>query len=131
MNDWQKILVYSQKSASQAKVRQAYEHYRKNMKIPVRCDRKKCEFYRKPLVWNGRPFKPILNHKSGNRKDNNPYNLELLCPICDSQEIRTRGGANKGRIRNEDEHGYERLERDGSGMIVVDPWPEFSPFGDK
>ena len=131
MNEWKKILVYSSKMVSQAKVRQAYEFFRNEMKMPERCDRKKCEFFKKPLVWNGKPFKPILNHKSGNRKDNNPYNLEFLCPICDSQETKTRGGANKGRIKNVDECGYERQERDGSGMIVVDPWPEFSPYGEK
>src|SRR6476660_3941888 len=41
--------------------------------------------YTAPLVWNGRPFNPFLDHKNGNNSDNRPENLRYLCPNCDSQ----------------------------------------------
>jgi hypothetical protein len=54
-------------------------------------------FTRFPWVWNGKPLKPILDHKEGNNTDNYPNMLRLLCPNCESQ-LDTRGGRNKGRI---------------------------------
>ena len=49
-------------------------------------------------MWNGKPLKLILDHKNGVNSGDRFKNLRLLCPNCDSQNIETRGGANKGRV---------------------------------
>jgi hypothetical protein len=49
-------------------------------------------------MWNGKAFKPILDHTNGNNSDNRSENLRFLCPNSDSQLESTRGGANRGRI---------------------------------
>jgi hypothetical protein len=49
-------------------------------------------------MWNGRRLPLILDHASGNARDNRVENLRLLCPNCDSQNDETRGGANAGRV---------------------------------
>jgi 5-methylcytosine-specific restriction endonuclease McrA len=41
----------------------------------------------------------MLDHISGNPRDNSPENLRFLCPNCDSQNHETKGGANAGRIK--------------------------------
>jgi hypothetical protein len=69
-------------------------------------------FYSQPLVWNGRPLRPILDHKNGNRLDNSPENLRYLCPPCESQ-LETRGGGNKGRLSLTTETSYTLKSRDG------------------
>jgi hypothetical protein len=65
-----------------------------------------CRFWDAELFWNGRPLPLILDHISGNSRDNSPQNLQLLCPNCDSQQ-ETRGGRNIGRIQNESSGAYE------------------------
>jgi hypothetical protein len=75
---------------------------------PERCDNKQCRFYTEPLVWNGKPLKPILNHKNGVKGDDRPENLEFLCPNCDAQQT-TRGGGNKGRVEMA-EGGFAMIE---------------------
>lgn len=67
--------------------------------LPIRCDRPECRFHHEPLIWNNQPFDPIVDHKDGVHGDNRPKNLQLLCPICDSQQKETRGGANRGKVR--------------------------------
>jgi hypothetical protein len=66
--------------------------------MPIRCDNPQRHFHTAPLVLNGEPFKPILDHNNDNNSDNRPENLQLLCPNCDAQ-LSTRGGGNKGRIK--------------------------------
>jgi hypothetical protein len=68
-----------------------------NPLLPERCDHHTCCFHTEPLVWNGEPLKPILEHHHGVNTDNRPENLQLLGPHGDSLHHATRGGANKGR----------------------------------
>src|SRR4029079_19492729 len=84
---------------SSALVWQAYMRWRtrQHPPQPERCDNPACRFHIEPLIWNGKPFKPILDHANGVNTDNRAKNLRLLCPMCDSQ-VSTRGGANKGRV---------------------------------
>lgn len=49
-----------------------------------------------PPLWRGRPLVLILDHINGDRSDNRPENLRLLCPNCNSQQ-ETFAGKNKGR----------------------------------
>ncbi len=46
---------------------------------PHQCE--KCKKKR----WNGQPIPLDLHHKNGNRQDNRPLNIELLCPNCHAQ----------------------------------------------
>jgi hypothetical protein len=64
-------------------------------------------------VWNGKSLPLILDHREGNRFDNTPANLRLLCPNCDAQ-LTTRGGANRGRVVEVVEGGYTLRNADGS-----------------
>lgn len=94
------VLRYSDgKRKSPTIVRRMYMRWRARQvpPLPERCDNPACRFHTEPLVWNGQPFKPILDHHNGVNTDNRSKNLRLLCPICDSQ-LSTRGGANKGRV---------------------------------
>ena len=80
-----------------------------------RCDNKQCIFHSSPMIWNSKGLKPILDHVSGNSRDNSPENLRLLCPHCDSQNHETKGGANAGRIKRINSKGsYQVNNRDGS-----------------
>jgi hypothetical protein len=94
------VLRYSDgKRKSSTIVRRMYMRWRarQDPPLPERCDNSGCRFHTDPLVWNGRPFNPILDHENGVNTDNRAKNLRLLCPLCDSQ-LSTRGGANKGRV---------------------------------
>jgi hypothetical protein len=105
-------LVYSKTPAYQSRVRRAYADWRKREGLPRRCDNERCRFHRGRMVWNGRTLPLILDHVQGNRCDNRPSMLQLLCPNCDAQ-LETRGGANKGRVRPGN-HGYVIASRDGT-----------------
>ena len=107
------VLRYRQMGPSRATVRRYYLRWRQeqNPPLPIRCDNPACRFHTEPLIWNGKPLKPILDHKEGNNTDNRPEMLQLLCPSCDSQQP-TRGGANKGRIEKS-EGGFAKVSKDG------------------
>jgi hypothetical protein len=111
-----KVLRYTQEERSQSTVRRHYLRWRDEHNLPVRCDNPDCVFYSNPLVWNGQPLKPILDHKDGNNSDNRPEMLQLLCPNCDSQ-LPTRGGSNKGRIEKSD--GGFAVIREGKRHYVL------------
>jgi hypothetical protein len=114
-----RVLTYQQDRAHQSTVRRHFIEWRqqKNPPIPAeRCDNEACWFYTEPLVWNGEPFKPILDHKNGVNSDNRPENLQFLCPNCDSQQ-KTRGGGNKGRV--EKSEGGFALVQDGIRDYVL------------
>jgi len=53
----------------------------------------------------------VLDHKNGNSRDNDVENLRYLCPNCESQ-LDTRGGANKGRVQNRTDTGYELYDKE-------------------
>jgi hypothetical protein len=89
--------------------------------IPTRCDNPECTFHAGPLLWNGKPLALVLDHVNGNNTDNNPNNLRLLCPNCDSQ-LPTRGGRNKGRIEKA-EGGYAFVSKTGRRDYVLPAEP--------
>ncbi len=105
-------------------VRRHYYHWRQqqNPALPERCDNDRCRFHTEPLVWNGKPLKPILDHKNGVNTDNRAKNLQLLCPNCDSQNHETRGGANKGRTEK-DLGGLARIDRNRKRHYVLPAKP--------
>jgi len=106
------ILRYTKTRLSQKTVLRHYLKWRESQSppLPIRCDNPACQFYTQPLVWNGQPFKLILDHTLGVNSDNRPKSLRLLCPLCDSQ-LPTRGGGNKGRVVKS-EGGFARISGD-------------------
>lgn len=112
------ILDYSLTPASRAVVRRAYRNWRQEQNIPYWCDNVGCELHVNEPHWNGKPIVLTLDHKDGNSKNNRPSNLRLLCPNCDAQ-LPTRGGGNKGRVRNEGVDSYHLVERDGTFEVKV------------
>jgi len=112
------ILKYSPVAVSRGIVKKDDLRWRKKQGIPERCDNDACCFYSKPLVWNGKFLPLILDHREGNRYDNSPGSLWLLCPNCDSQ-LPTRGGANRGRVREKTADGYVLVNRDGSKIVAA------------
>lgn len=114
-----KILRYTKTKASAATLLRHYLRWREQQTppLPTRCDNPECHFHTNPLVWNGKPLVPILDHENGVNSDNRPENLRLLCPNCDSQ-LHTRGGANKGRIEKA-EGGFAIRRRGGLRDYVL------------
>lgn len=107
------VLRYTINKRSSSTVKAHYLRWRSEQDppLPPRCDNPDCFFHDNPLMWNGKPFKPVVDHINGVNSDNRPKNLRLLCPNCDSQ-LPTRGGGNKGRIKK-DTGGFAEDLRDG------------------
>ena len=118
------VLCYRDGTRRGEIVRRHYYHWRQqqNPPLPERCDNDKCRFHTEPLVWNGEPLKPILDHKNGVNTDNRPKNLQLLCPNCDSLNHETRGGANKGRTEKAS-GGFAKVDRNGKRHYVLPAEP--------
>jgi hypothetical protein len=112
------ILDYSLTPPSRAVVRRAYRRWRQGQNTPYWCDNVACQLHVGEPHWNGRPIVLTLDHVDGNCKNNRPSNLRLLCPNCDAQ-LPTRGGGNKGRVRNEGMDSYHLFERDGTHEVKV------------
>ena len=106
------VLSYPSIAKSRGTIRRHYLAWRLQQHIPERCDDPRCRYHNDPLTWNRSPLPLILDHISGNTKDNTPQNLRLLCPNCESQ-LETRGGHNVGRIHNEPAGGYQVKHRNG------------------
>jgi hypothetical protein len=117
------VLCYRITGPSRSTVGKHYLRWRQaqNPPLPVRCDNPACRFYTEPMIWNGKPLKPILDHKDGNNSDNRTDMLQLLCPNCDSQ-LPTRGGANRGRIEKS-EGGFAKVAKDGKRAYVLPAEP--------
>ena len=109
------VLRYSKDGMHRGTVRRHYREWRRSKGIPVRCDNSSCVFYLGPLEWNCKPLQPILDHKNGNNSDNRAQNLCFLCPNCNSQ-LKTQGGANKGKVENEE--GGFAIRRDDGGYFM-------------
>lgn len=114
---WRDVLVLDVRKKSQATVRRYYLLWRQESGLPLRCDNTKCRYHAEPLSWNGSPLPLILDHVEGNRYDNSPRSLRLLCPNCDAQ-LGTRGGANRGRVVEVLPEGYTLRNKDGSRVIA-------------
>ena len=106
------VLCFKRRGAARATIRRYYDLWRRANNIAPRCDNAGCQFHSERLTWNGVNLPLILDHLNGNRNDNRPENLRYLCANCDSQ-LPTRGGANKGRIQGETNHGYFVVEKKG------------------
>lgn len=119
MNTTSFVLVLHAEPINRGKVARHYRKWRESNGFPVRCDNPICIFHTQPLVWNGKPFRPILDHISGNALDNRPENLRYLCPNCDSQNTETRGGANARRISRFDDGSYMARRADGRSDAVL------------
>jgi hypothetical protein len=119
----EEVLCYRMTGPWRSTVRRHYLRWRRaqNPPLPVRCDNPACRFHTEPLVWNGKPLKPILDHKEGNNSDNRPEMLQLLCPNCDSQ-LPTRGGANRGRIKKS-EGGFAKVGKHGKRAYILPAEP--------
>jgi hypothetical protein len=113
------VLCMSEAPKSRSTVRQRYLAWRKEQGVPTRCDNPCCQFFAAELRWNDLPLPLILDHKSGNARDNTPENLRLLCPNCDSQNTSTRGGANAGRVEVLSGGSYHVRNRDGTQDAFV------------
>lgn len=61
-------------------------------------DGNKCSICDNPSIHNGKELVLVLDHIDGNATNNNPANLRLVCPNCDSQ-LPTYKGANRGNGR--------------------------------
>ena len=113
------VLDFALDRVSQATIYRAYMRWRVERGLPTRCDNETCPLHNSALLtWNGKPLKLILDHIDGQRKNNRPGNLRLMCPNCDSQ-LPTRGGGNKGRIRNTTSDSYQVVERNGIHEVKV------------
>lgn len=119
MNTTNLVLDLHAERVDRGKVARHYRKWREEKGVPVRCDNTNCVFHTQPLVWNGKPFKPILDHISGNALDNRPENLRYLCPNCDSQNTETRGGANARRISRFDDGSYIARRTGGRSDAVL------------
>jgi hypothetical protein len=104
--------VFTLGTKNRSLVKKYYLQWRKENRLPYRCDNPVCLFHIEPPLWNGRDLKMILDHKSGNAFDNSTGNLRLLCPNCDSQ-LETRGGGNINRISNVG-NGYVVRNKNGT-----------------
>lgn len=112
------VLHYSERPFQRSTVKTYYLHWRKMNGLPVRCDNPKCVFHTNPLVWNDVPLKLIMDHITGNKNDNTPQNLQLLCPNCDSQ-LETRGGKNANRIQDQSATSYAIVHRGGQRRDAI------------
>lgn len=112
------ILDYGLPAVSQSTVRRAYMRWRADHGMVAQCDNPVCQLPKGPPQWNGKPLPLILDHIDGNRKNNRTGNLRLLCPNCDSL-LPTRGGGNRGRIRNATADSYHVVGRDGTHEVKV------------
>ena len=93
-------------------------HYLQHRGKPESCDIPGCELGSGDLVWNGRPFKLILDHINGNRCDNRMGNLRLVCPNCESQ-LPTHAGRNRGRVVETRDGGSTLTAKGGSIVTRV------------
>lgn len=113
------VLVYRPGRRSHKTVKKYYIEWRNNQSpsLPLRCDIPECCFHTKPLEWNGKEIKLILDHINGVCGDNRPPNLRLLCPNCNSQQL-THGGGNKGKT---EQHagGFSVLSHDNKKNYVL------------
>lgn len=114
------VLRYSEQRVHSETLRRHYLKWRADQSppLPIRCDNENCIFHTQKLVWNGKPLKPILDHRDGTNSDNRPEMLRLLCANCDSQLKETRGGGNVGKTKKSS-GGFAKVSIDGERSYVL------------
>lgn len=112
------VLCYSENKPPRSTIHRYYRLFRKENCMPDRCDILDCMFHNGELVWNGSALPLILDHIDGCSSNNCQANLRYLCPNCNEQQNRTRGGANKGRIQMRGPAGYAIVEKDSPDRHV-------------
>lgn len=107
------VLKYQKGRRNSKTVKRHYREWRSQQipPLPNRCDEPNCDYFNKPLLWNGKELKLILDHISGVSGDNRPKNLRFLCPNCNSQQP-THGGRNIGKVE-QSEGGFAIKRKDG------------------
>jgi hypothetical protein len=108
------VLCYTPERHRSSLVPAYYLAWRRMHNLPYRCYEPECPLHTSEPEWNKQPLKLIVDHISGNSADSVPGNLRLVCPNCDSQNNKTRGGRNIGRIVPRSETAYEARNRDGT-----------------
>jgi hypothetical protein len=115
---------------SQGTVKRCFIEHLKVQGTPIQCAAPCCPL-KGATTWNGEDLVLILDHISGNRGDNTPGNLQLLCPNCASQLV-THAGGNRGRVEEitdslysyldeMDRKNYRGMSKGGSYSIKINP----------
>ena len=82
----------------------------------------KCELCGLTTIWNNKPLILQIHHKDGNHYNNDPENLQYLCPNCHSQTDNYTG-RNRCKIQKEIKYcsicGKELSKTNTTGLCAV------------
>lgn len=79
---WSKLLILREYGRERSEpLRRAYSEYSQENGIEYSCT--ECK---QSAIWNQKPLQLHLDHRNENHFDNQPSNLQWLCPNCHSQK---------------------------------------------